>query len=602
MPMVRRLVTRRGTAGIRALVLAIVMLLNLFVPTATAFADTGEATNETETVVNEETPSEDTEVDIDESTDSDEEEGEATVEEEQEEATDEEVEESEDEPEVAALSAVETDDDLPILNVNYSCHYRMSASEYAFVVNIVSSDDFELEAGSDHNYADPESYNSILPTAFELGIEDVTVEGWDGGSFTWMVADEEVLITLDESEVCDEVPTLLDVIDASEQTSLLSDLLRSDSSTCSLMLDVLDDTDENTTVFAPSNDAILSIVRAPSSSTPELSQLSGNPDELCALIASHVVPNATVASSDATAAGATLPALSNDLDGLFVQLVGSSVIVDGSKKVILADQFGSNGVMHVVNDVILPTSAGTIDTVATDNVAPALSGTIMTAHAYASDELAEPVGFCVVVRIDGVPYVADVTGNAWAIEQGVVMLNPSDPNTLFDVVVRVQADDGCESMAESESSDEAASGAIVRAGEQLVGLTMTRGVVSYQAEEPEEPADDGEVLGATDTEQSTPIVSYYSSGCGKGACGDVAQAEPDPYTTDSDGDGVVDAEDPAPNDPTITGLEDSTDTSTDDQTAESDDGSNNIFWWFVFGGGATILAYLYRQRTGGSVS
>jgi hypothetical protein len=350
----------------------------------------------------------------------------------------------------------------------------------------------------------------------------------------------------------------------------------------------------------------MNLVATPGTSVDELFQLNGNPDELCALIASHIVEGEYV-STDVTTSGVTLPTLDNDIDGIFVQLVNGKVYADGAL-VSTADLFASNGVVHIVDAVLLPQSVGTINPIVTDQTSPALSGTITTPMTSTEhEEVKIDWVYCVVVRVDGIPYVANVDGSNWTIEEGIVSLNPTKTDTLFDVVVRVSpwsCDWEYEEDAQPYQIAAEMSSEVVTHGLFLVGLTMNRGVVSYL--ETEEPTDEGEVLGETTDntpvvpEPTTEVVLGVSCG-GKIAC--EGSSNYDPTKVDSDGDGVVDSEDSDPYDPSVTGQEEadtSDDANSNEENSENEsasEDSQNAIWWFVAGGGIVAAWYLLWQRS-----
>ncbi len=512
----------------------------------------------------------------------------------------------------AAEESVEIEVMEPTLDVAFKCYTRLSLTEYSFTVSADASAEQTRTAGESDNTTTPDTYQAIVPETFSAGMQDMVVSGWDGQDFSWMIAGNTVDVST-EGKRC-PTPTLADVLsegDTTEAMSALIDFL-AESEDCRPIYELFDSESGPYTVFAPNSDAFLSLVAAPATEINEIFQLSGNADELCALIGSHVVQG-EFSSMDFDATGTTITTVDNDLNGIFIQKIGDDLFVDGHI-VTVADQFASNGVVHVVSGVVLPQGVGAINPIETDKTSPALSGLI-------NIDLLETempqFDLCVLVRIDGVPYVADVNGLTWSIEEGVVEVNPTKTNTLFDVIVRLgygyyQNDAGmpmgCEDLRmemESGATYGAQTIDAVTHGTRLLGLTMTRGVLSYP--EPEMPVEEpGEVLGETTDEpvEVAPVAVAEPSApaCGKGVCGSVAQADQTDDEVDSDGDGVPDSQDPDPNDPNITGEdgqpqgENSSDS--EDDTSSSDD---NILLWFIAGGGVVVIWYLLWQRSGREV-
>ena len=614
MPKAKTLLSRLESARFKAFFVVLVMLLNVSFTTlssAVAYADTAEPSVETENVeeqtevvtsteeTDEETPAEES-LEAEESTEP------VVEEEEAPESTNDET--QEDEPEVLSTVVVVNDEESDF-EATFDCWMRVGLMEYTFYVDYTTSSDETWATGTEYNSADPESQESILPTMFPSAEDSVEVTGWDGTSFEWTLGMESLKISL-ENDRC-ESPTVGDVVVENADTGVLeaivTALVESETICASAAIQLFDPTAGPFTIFAPTDSAIANIVQMPGTSSEELNQLLGNPDELCALIASHIVAGEIV-STDATEEGVTVPVIANDVDGLFIQLVDGKVLVDGAE-VVEANLFGSNGVVHVVDSVLLPQSVGTINPVVTDKTSPALSGTI-NASVLATEDM--EIGFCVLVRVDGIPYIADVDGMTWSIEEGVVSVNPTKANTLFDVVVRSEFGNykntdslvqivGCDDMVaelrvEAATVQSAELQDVETHGGRLFGLTMNRNVLSFLEPEEEEP---GEVLGETVTvepEEEETVAVVPAQTCGKGVCGDVAQA-PDPSTIDTDGDGVVDSEDPDPLDPNVTGLEDG-DESSDDGEEEPEDDETNVLLWFLAGGGVVLVWYLLWQRSG----
>ncbi len=585
--MAKSLKDRLMPASSKALFVVLVMMLNVSFSTlsnAVAYA-----AEDTTTVETEEEVSELSEVDEEET---DEEIAAQEETEEDESDTKEEAVEEEQETESADVSALsaevtanseesdedENDDvDEIEFDAEFDCWTRVSLLEYEFTVTYEASADITLTAGEEGNTTDPSEYESIVPEEFLAENTSITVSGWDGAEFEWTIHEEEIDVEAEERDRC-EMPTVADQVVATADLATLETavLALADSEQCDGIEDLFDADGGPVTVFAPRNSAFGALVAASGSADAELEQLLGNLDELCALVLSHVVEG-EFTSEDVPSGGVTLPALGNDLDGIFVQRIGDNVYVDGAQ-VTTANLFGSNGIVHVIDTILLPQSVGTINPILTDMTAPEITG-----------ELSD--GDCVLVRIDGTPYSAVVDGSSWSIPEGTVMLNPTKANTLFDVVVRDGGSD-CEWLENSP----------ITYGDDLEGLTMRNDVLSYL--EPEvEDEDEGEVLGEqtpettpVETEQPVVVAGYASYGKG----GEFAQAD-NSDEIDTDGDGVPDSEDPDPNDPNVTGLEDDTTSDDENDDQASDDDGENVALWFIAGGGVVLVWYLLWQRSGREV-
>merc|ERR1712151_299168 len=138
------------------------------------------------------------------------------------------------------------------------------------------------------------------------------------------------------------------------------------------------------TVFAPSNAAFGKIPSA------ELGRMlePENVKELAGILKYHVVSGAAVYSKDLQAAQDV-----ETLQGQVVSITSSAdgVIINGNSKVILADNAATNGVVHIVDTVLMPpkptTTAATTTQPPTDAIVRATDGGRM------------PVLTCIVVII-----------------------------------------------------------------------------------------------------------------------------------------------------------------------------------------------------------
>ena len=99
------------------------------------------------------------------------------------------------------------------------------------------------------------------------------------------------------------------------------------------------------TIFAPTDEAFDKL--------PEgtVEALLENPDKLAAILKYHVVPG-RIAAKDVIAAGSARPATAQG-QSLNVRVVDGKVMVDDAT-VITADVAASNGVIHVIDTVVLP--------------------------------------------------------------------------------------------------------------------------------------------------------------------------------------------------------------------------------------------------------
>ncbi len=198
------------------------------------------------------------------------------------------------------------------------------------------------------------------------------------------------------------------------------------------------------TVFGPNNGAFSALP------AEELAALLDAPDELCALVATHILPVA-VPSSAVTDPVQVQP-LNNSNDPLTVapSTDATTVVVNDATVTNADNAVYLNSVLHVIDSIIRPQSTNVdIDDVYTNITSPELTGRVASEDA------------TVQVRINGVAYTATNKGDGtWVVPAGVVQLDPAKLDTIFTVVARSLAVD-TESVGE------------------LLGLTIRNDVLHY---------------------------------------------------------------------------------------------------------------------------
>jgi len=121
---------------------------------------------------------------------------------------------------------------------------------------------------------------------------------------------------------------------------------------------VLDDASATFTVFAPTNDAFDALLAG--SSLGDLVAGLGA-DVVTDIVLQHVVPDLAIQSVDAYAAnGGTVPTAAGDAPTSLPVLIADGALVVGGATVSDPDYIASNGVVHIVDSVIL--DAGTVPT------------------------------------------------------------------------------------------------------------------------------------------------------------------------------------------------------------------------------------------------
>lgn len=170
--------------------------------------------------------------------------------------------------------------------------------------------------------------------------EGVTVNGRSGVVAADVVSTNGVIHGIDEVLLPNAFVDVVAIAQKNYSLSTLVDLVvESDLATA------LSDEDANFTVFAPSNEAFDAISDALGELTPE---------QVTNVLLYHVLPNRFLSSDLAASQEVTTL---NDEDVL-IEVANGTVTINGSSQVTLADQDGTNGVIHVINEVLLPPSLG----------------------------------------------------------------------------------------------------------------------------------------------------------------------------------------------------------------------------------------------------
>ena len=102
------------------------------------------------------------------------------------------------------------------------------------------------------------------------------------------------------------------------------------------------------TVFAPTDAAFAKVPKA------TLAKLGKNPALLKKVLLYHVVKGAVPASKVVTLNGKSVQTAAGV--PVKIKVVGGNVFLNGSTKVTKTDVTASNGVIHVINKVLIPSS------------------------------------------------------------------------------------------------------------------------------------------------------------------------------------------------------------------------------------------------------
>ena len=147
--------------------------------------------------------------------------------------------------------------------------------------------------------------------------------------------------------IIDKVLTPPTVVDHAIMNSSFSSLVAAVSK--ANLVDALNN-GENLTVFAPVNDAFSSLL-----SDLGLSSLDDlTAEDLTPILLYHVIGTSVPAASVAEGYVPTLSMANENNLSLYIQVMDGNVKLNGQSNVVATDVFGTNGVIHVIDKVLLP--------------------------------------------------------------------------------------------------------------------------------------------------------------------------------------------------------------------------------------------------------
>jgi len=115
------------------------------------------------------------------------------------------------------------------------------------------------------------------------------------------------------------------------------------------LANILDDDTNNYTVFAPVNDAFEELLNDLSTTLDDLSK-----DDLTPILLYHVINDFVAAEDVTTGYFNTLSIANNNYVSVKIDVSTSGVFLNNSSEVVLTDVVATNGVIHVIDKVILP--------------------------------------------------------------------------------------------------------------------------------------------------------------------------------------------------------------------------------------------------------
>lgn len=138
-------------------------------------------------------------------------------------------------------------------------------------------------------------------------------------------------------------PTVIDTLRCGNSFSILKAAI-----TKAGLMDALTAPDASLTLFAPTNTAFLEAIDSLGITAEELLES----DSLGDILKYHVVPEKRL--SDSLQNGDVLPTLFEESEVLTVSTNGEELLINDNVEVLYDDLEAENGVVHVINSVLLP--------------------------------------------------------------------------------------------------------------------------------------------------------------------------------------------------------------------------------------------------------
>lgn len=163
-----------------------------------------------------------------------------------------------------------------------------------------------------------------------------------------MVSAADIMADNGVIHVIDQVllpPTIVDIAIANSNFSTLVDAVVAEN-----LAETLSDASAIFTVFAPTNDAFAA--------------LPAIPEDLAPILLYHVLGDAVFAEDVKSSIATTLNSMDPEL---IIEVTDDGVMLNGMAKVVLTDVVGVNGVIHVIDGVILPINNNSILDIAMAN-------------------------------------------------------------------------------------------------------------------------------------------------------------------------------------------------------------------------------------------
>lgn len=180
--------------------------------------------------------------------------------------------------------------------------------------------------------------------------DGVTVNGRSGVVAADVISSNGVIHGIEEVLLPNAFVNVVEIAQKNYNLSTLVDLVAESD-----LVSALSDDSANFTVFAPTNDAFEAV-------SDDLSELT--PAQVSDVLLYHVLPNRFLSGD--LAASQEVTTLNEE--NVLIEVANNEVTVNGNSQVTLADQDGTNGVVHVVNSVLLPPSLRSEESSATITV------------------------------------------------------------------------------------------------------------------------------------------------------------------------------------------------------------------------------------------
>lgn len=210
----------------------------------------------------------------------------------------------------------------------------------------MSDEEMTAEEASSEDTSADEAMPEVEATEEPMSDEDMS----DDEAMPEVETTEEPMSDEDMSELSNTIADIVVATEAedAEFSVLLAALMVADPSIAA----TLGDPDAEITVFAPTDEAFLALL---DTLEIDIDTLLSDTDLLNAVLPYHVVEGAVMADAVMTMDGEAVPTLLGDANTISITVTEEGVVLNDTINVIETDIIADNGVIHIIDGVLVPT-------------------------------------------------------------------------------------------------------------------------------------------------------------------------------------------------------------------------------------------------------